>query len=105
MNKYVYLGVLWLSLLMLVLPTASAGISVGQEAPDFTANDSSGVPRTLSDYKGKYVVLEWINHDCPFVKKHYGSGNMQKLQKKYTVSGLKKQGDYVCSCVFELESF
>ena len=57
---------------------------VDEPAPDFTCNDSNGNEHTLSSYKGKIVVLEWLNHDCPFVKKHYGSGNMQKLQKIYT---------------------
>ena len=57
---------------------------VDEPAPDFTCNDSNGVEHRLSSYKGKIVVLEWLNHDCPFVKKHYGSGNMQKLQKIYT---------------------
>ncbi len=57
---------------------------VDKPAPDFACNDSNGGEHTLSAYKGKIVVLEWLNHDCPFVKKHYGSGNMQKLQKVYT---------------------
>ena len=55
---------------------------VGQPAPEFTAVDSNGMTHNLSDFKGKYVVLEWSNKDCPFVKKHYESGNMQKLQKQ-----------------------
>lgn len=58
--------------------------TVGQEAPDFTLNDSEGKERKLSDYAGKYVVLEWVNYDCPFVKKHYRSNNMQGLQATYT---------------------
>jgi peroxiredoxin len=53
----------------------------GSPAPDFTLTDAAGKSHTLSAYKGKWVVLEWVNYDCPFVKKHYGSGNMQKLQK------------------------
>jgi peroxiredoxin len=53
----------------------------GAMAPDFTLSDATGKTHTLSSYKGKWVVLEWVNYDCPFVKKHYGSGNMQKLQK------------------------
>ena len=57
---------------------------VGQMAPAFGTVDSNGVPHSLADLKGKYVVLEWLNHGCPFVKKHYSSGNMQKLQKTYT---------------------
>ena len=58
--------------------------SVDKPAPDFKCNDSNGKERSLSSYMGKIVVLEWLNHDCPFVKKHYGSGNMQKMQRIYT---------------------
>jgi peroxiredoxin len=61
---------------------------VGQPAPPFTATDSNGKPESLADFKGKWVVLEWTNNDCPFVGKHYGSGNMQKLQKTYTGKGV-----------------
>lgn len=53
----------------------------GQPAPDFTLTDANGKKRSLSEYRGKYVVLEWTNPECPFVRKHYGSGNMPKLQK------------------------
>jgi peroxiredoxin len=53
----------------------------GSLAPEFTLSDSKGNKHSLSSFKGKWVVLEWVNYDCPFVKKHYGSGNMQKLQK------------------------
>src|SRR5881409_4474304 len=61
---------------------------VGSAAPDFSAPDASGKTQSLSQYKGKYVVLEWFNPECPFVKKHYGSGNMQKLQEEYTGKGV-----------------
>jgi len=57
---------------------------VDQPAPDFTLTDSDGNRHSLSDFKGKYVVLEWVNYDCPFVMKHYGSGNMPALQEEYT---------------------
>ena len=57
---------------------------VGSAAPDFSLADTKGETHSLSQYKGKYVVLEWFNPQCPFVKKHYGSGNMQKLQEQYT---------------------
>lgn len=53
---------------------------VGAPAPTFTARDSNGKPVSLAQYRGKTVVLEWNNPGCPFVKKHYGSGNMQKSQ-------------------------
>src|SRR6267143_5888662 len=61
---------------------------VGGAAPDFSLTDAKGKTHSLSEYKGKYVVLEWFNPDCPFVKKHYGSGNMQKLQEEYTSKGI-----------------
>ncbi len=61
---------------------------VGSAAPDFSAPDASGKTQSLSQYKGKYVVLEWFNPECPFVKKHYGSDNMQKLQGEYTGKGV-----------------
>src|SRR3954447_20068415 len=60
----------------------------GSAAPDFSLQDSKGKTQSLSQYKGKYVVLEWFNPDCPFVKKHYGGGNMQKLQGEYTGKGV-----------------
>ncbi|HEX5035974.1 MAG TPA: thioredoxin family protein [bacterium] len=60
----------------------------GDAAPDFTLKDSDGKTQTLSSYKGKYVVLEWFNEGCPFVKKHYESGSMQALQKEETGKGV-----------------
>ena len=62
--------------------------NVGSAAPDFSLQDSKGKTQSVSQYKGKYVVLEWFNPDCPFVKKHYGSGNMQKLQEEFTAKGV-----------------
>lgn len=67
---------------------AHAAASVGSNAPDFSLADTTGKQRNLSDAKGKFVVLEWINFECPFVKKHYESNNMQKLQKTYTGKGV-----------------
>jgi peroxiredoxin len=67
---------------------AAAQALVGQPAPDFTASDTNGKPETLSSFKGKWVVLEWTNAECPFVQKHYNSGNMQRLQKTYTGKGV-----------------
>jgi peroxiredoxin len=61
---------------------------VGAAAPDFTVTDSNGKPHKLSQYKGKYVVLEWLNHGCPYVQKHYDSKNMQTLQKTWTGKGV-----------------
>lgn len=62
--------------------------SIGKTAPDFTLTDLHGKARHLSDYRGKFVVLEWNNPDCPFVNKHYGSGNMQALQREYGKKGV-----------------
>lgn len=59
---------------------AQATVAVGQPAPDFTLTDSNGKSHQLSEFKGKTVVLEWHNPECPFVKKHYGAGNMQAQQ-------------------------
>lgn len=61
---------------------------LNESAPDFRLKDSNGKEHSLSDFKGKVVVLEWINYDCPFVKKHYDSKNMQSLQEKYTAEGV-----------------
>lgn len=63
--------------------TPSFALKPGDRAPAFTLQSASGDEVSLSDYSGKYVVLEWLNHGCPYVKKHYKSGNMQALQAKY----------------------
>ena len=75
------------------LLTVTAGLSfaeteVGKAAPNFSLPDTNGKTRSLADFKGKYVVLEWYQPDCPFVGKHYHSGNMQALQKEYTAKGV-----------------
>ncbi len=63
---------------------AYGAAEVGQAAPEFTLTDSNGKTHSLSDFKGKHVVLEWINFGCPFVKKHYNGGHMQNLQREFT---------------------
>ena len=63
--------------------SAIASAPTGEPAPAFTLTDLAGKPVNLADYKGRTVVLEWHNFSCPFVQKHYRSGNMQALQKKY----------------------
>lgn len=73
---------------ILLTPLCLWSVKVGEPAPDFTAKDSNGKVQKLSDYRGKYVVLEWHNRQCPFVHKHYASGNMQKLQKEWTAKGV-----------------
>lgn len=72
---------------LLILPIAAA-VRVGTPAPDFTATDSYGHRHTLAECKGKYVVLEWHNRECPYTLKHYASGNMQQLQKLWTGRGV-----------------
>jgi peroxiredoxin len=62
---------------------AALAATPGTAAPDFTVTDSHGKPVKLSDFKGRYVVLEWTNPECPFVQKHYNSQNMQSLQKEW----------------------
>ena len=67
---------------------AGAEVTVGEEAPDFTLTDVLGNEHSLSDFRGQYVVLEWVNHGCPFVKKFYDVGEMQRLQEEYTSQGV-----------------
>jgi hypothetical protein len=67
---------------------AAAGPVVGKPAPEFSGTDSAGRVHRLSDHRGKIVILEWTNHGCPFVAKHYGSKNMQRTQKDMTESGV-----------------
>jgi AhpC/TSA family len=68
--------------------TAHAAPEVGKPAPEFSSVDSNGKTVKLSDYRGKIVVLEWTNDGCPYVQKHYTSGNMQSLQKDETARGI-----------------
>lgn len=72
---------------LLINAQAHAAPTVGQKAPDFVAVDTSGQRHQLSDFAGRYVVLEWTNPGCPFVRKHYGSGNMPATQKAATARG------------------
>ncbi|MEC7274381.1 MAG: redoxin domain-containing protein [Verrucomicrobiota bacterium] len=68
--------------------TLDAALDSGQLAPEFTLTDSNGSEHSLSDFRGKYVVLEWTNHSCPFVVKHYKEGHMQAQQKAMTDKGV-----------------
>ncbi len=75
--------------LLAALPgLAQAAVAVGQSAPDFTLQDTTGKTVRLSDFKGKLVVLEWTNPGCPFVRKHYDSGNMPATQKSAREQGV-----------------
>lgn len=77
-----------LALLNMTIETDRSGAVVGEAAPDFSVVDAYGNMHSLSDYEGQYVILEWLNHDCPFVRKHYDGNNMQELQKRYTEEGV-----------------
>lgn len=82
-------SLLLLPVLTLILNlSAFSAVEPGETAPDFTLKDSKGNSKKLSSYSGKFVVLEWMNPECPFVKKHYSIGNMQSLQKEYTTKGV-----------------
>jgi len=73
----------------LILPAlAHATATIDAAAPAFTATTADGKTVKLADFQGKTVVLEWTNHDCPYVRKHYGSGNMQSQQKAATAQGV-----------------
>ena len=67
---------------------AAAVAKVGEAAPGFTSTATTGKSVNLADQRGKIVILEWTNHDCPYVRKHYDSGNMQALQKEATGQGV-----------------
>jgi len=87
-TRFVKAPLLGLVLTLLLVGSAFGAAAVGKSAPDFTVKDMNGKEQKLSDYKGKFVVLEWLNYGCPFVGKHYGSGNMQSLQKEWTGKGV-----------------
>lgn len=90
----------WIAAIAIVGFTLSGGVSAEEKAPAagkkinpdlapaFVLKDLAGKERSLKEFAGKFVVLEWCNHGCPFVKKHYQKGHMQKLQEKYTKKGV-----------------
>jgi peroxiredoxin len=77
-----------LSLALGLATLPALAITPGSQAPDFKGTDSNGVTHNLSQYRGKYVVLEWANKGCPYDQKHYLSGNMEALQKQWTDKGV-----------------
>jgi len=77
-----------IALLLCAAPAFVSAAKVGDAAPDFAGTASDGKTYHLSDSRGKYVVLEWHNNGCPFVRKQYNSGNMQRLQKQWTKQGV-----------------
>lgn len=74
--------------LALIAGSASAALHVGEPAPDFEGVDTKGKTHRPADYRGKTLVLEWTNHDCPYVRKHYGAGNMQAQQREAAEQGV-----------------
>jgi peroxiredoxin len=81
----------WSGLVVALLLTCAISAyaqKVGDPAPEFQTTDSNGQTRKLSQYRGKFVVLEWHNNGCPYTRKHYESGNMQRLQKEWTARGV-----------------
>ena len=77
------------AIVLLVLATSLAWAArIGDPAPNFTATDTNGQTHKLSDYAGKFVVLEWHNRGCPYTQKHYNSGNMENLQREWTGRGV-----------------
>lgn len=74
--------------LTLAVSVSAYAARVGSPAPAFTGTDTHGQTHNLSDYRGKFVVLEWTNKDCPFTQKQYDSGNMQSLQKEWAAKGV-----------------
>lgn len=67
--------------------TVQAAVTIGAQAPEFAGTDSNGAVHQLADYRGRVVILEWTNHQCPYVEKHYGTANMQALQREATEAG------------------
>jgi len=85
-NKLYLISILIIALFVVVNMTSEnerSGAVIGESAPVFEVQDAEGNTHSLSDYEGQFVILEWLNHDCPFVRKHYDGGNMQRLQEKY----------------------
>ncbi|MBZ0166074.1 MAG: thioredoxin family protein [Candidatus Omnitrophica bacterium] len=104
MKKFIALFSMIIMAVLMTVTGAQSAVKTNDPAPDFTLTDSNGQSHSLTDFRGKYVVLEWVNFDCPFVKKHYVPGNMQQLQKDLTAkdvvwlsinsSAPGKQGNY-----------
>lgn len=88
-KRIISLGLIALGTAAFLSNAVRAGeATVDNPAPSFTLLDAEGSRHSLEDYRGKFVVLEWVNFDCPFVHKHYGSGAMQQLQRDMTAKGI-----------------
>ena len=89
MKRDVRLAFAWVLFALSSQPlVCAAETTVGGSAPDFTLTDTNGTAHSLAGHKGKFVVLEWFNPDCPFSRKHYQSGNMQRMQYQSTQRGV-----------------
>jgi peroxiredoxin len=90
MNRRMFATMLATSaaIMLVAVGSSHAETKLGTPAPAFSAVNSEGKTVNLNDYRGKTIVLEWTNDGCPYVRKHYGSGNMQALQKKWTDQGI-----------------
>lgn len=89
MSRRIFSKLALASLTLALVPFAAQAVAtIDQAAPAFTGKGADGRTISLGDYKGKTVVLEWTNHDCPFVKKHYDSGNIPQLQKDAAAKGV-----------------
>jgi AhpC/TSA family len=88
LRRHLVISSLAASATFLVAVPAYSAVAVGQKAPEFTAKDATGKTVSLADFKGKTVVLEWVNPGCPYVRKHYSSGNMQSTQKDAASKGV-----------------
>jgi peroxiredoxin len=82
-------GLIAVAAALLIAPILMSAPKIGEPAPDFTATASNGKIYSLSELRGKFVVLEWHNNGCPYTRKHYESGNMQRLQKEWTAKGVE----------------
>jgi peroxiredoxin len=87
MKKW-FAGSVAVAVALMIALTATRAARVGEHAPEFTGTDTNGQTHKLSDYQGKFVVLEWTNRGCPYTQKQYNSGNMQRLQREWTGKGV-----------------
>lgn len=85
---YITLALAFIPLMIIPKIDAQASVEIGQPAPQISVKDINGIDFNLEEHKGKTVVLEWTNHQCPFVVKHYSTGNMQEAQKQATDNGV-----------------
>jgi peroxiredoxin len=87
-SQFIFASIVTATTLLAPLTSVHADVVVGDVAPEFTAKDSTGKDVSLNTFKGKIVVLEWFNPNCPFVKKFYKNGNMQKFQETLAAKGV-----------------